>query len=70
MTDMVEGYWVGHPAVQMDLDNQPIAITYDGSTPPKPLTMSTVFQGNGKTYTQTFTYTDGNLTNVSQWVTS
>jgi hypothetical protein len=70
MSDIVVGYWAGHQAVQIDLDNQAIAITYNSNTPPQPLTMSTVFAQNGKTYTQTFTYTAGNLVNASQWVTS
>ncbi len=70
MTDIVNGYWADNKTVQIDLDNQEIDITYDGSTPPKPLTMSTVFGGNGKTYTQTFTYTDGVITNISLWQTS
>jgi hypothetical protein len=50
--------------IMLDVESPATAFTYDGDG--NPLT-ATIVQ-NGITFIQTYTYTDGNPTNISQWV--
>lgn len=64
MTTIVQGYSVSTLIRQpLDLDSLPVTLNYTGS---QVTSLQVVY--NEITYTQTLTYTGGNLTHISAWV--